>query len=374
LDKHIHIVCLDVPYPPDYGGVFDLFYKIKSLSEAGIRIHLHCFEYGRGQQKELDEYCEEVHYYPRNTGHKGMSVSIPYMVSSRANESLLNNLLKDNYPILLEGIQCSYFLFTGKLEGRKVILRLYNVEFHYYRQLARQTRSILKKIHYWNESRLLKKYERAIAGKCLILAVTENDVNDYKSLFNAKQIAYLPAFIGWNFPLCQEGVGTFCLYHGNLSVPENEKVARWLLEDIFNDIDIPFVVAGKNPSSMLENLAHKKQNTCLVANPSEKEMFDLIQKAQVNIMPSFTTTGIKFKLLYSVFCGRHCIVNEEMTEGTKLESACHIASNADAFKSILMQLYRKPFEDEEIHLRENLMHHYYNNSENAKRLIKWIWP
>ena len=374
MDKHLHIVCLDVPYPPDYGGVFDLFYKIKSLSEAGIRIHLHCFEYGRGQHKELDKYCEEVHYYHRNTGHKGMSMSIPYMVSSRANASLLNNLLKDDYPILLEGIQCSYFLFTGKLEGRKVILRLYNVEFHYYRQLARQTRSILKKIHYWNESRLLKKYERAIAGKCLILAITENDVNDYKTLYNAKQIAYLPAFIGWNFPLCQEGVGTFCLYHGNLSVPENEKVAKWLLEEIFNDIDIPFVVAGKNPSSMLENLAHKKQNTCLVANPSEKEMFDLIQKAQVNILPSSTTTGIKFKLLYSVFCGRHCIVNEEMTEGTKLESACHIASTADAFKSIVMQLYRKPFEDEEIHLRENLMHHYYNNSENAKRLIQWIWP
>jgi glycosyltransferase involved in cell wall biosynthesis len=374
LDKHLHIVCLDVPYPPDYGGVFDLFYKIKSLSEAGIRIHLHCFEYGRGQHKELDKYCEEVHYYPRNTGHKGMSMSIPYMVSSRANASLLNNLLKDDFPILLEGIQCSYFLFTGKLEGRKVILRLYNVEFHYYRQLARQTRSILKKIHYWNESRLLKNYERAIAGKCLILAITENDVNDYKTLYHAKQIAYLPAFIGWNFPLCQEGVGTFCLYHGNLSVPENEKVAKWLLEDIFNDIDIPFVVAGKNPSSMLENLAHKKQNTCLVANPSEKEMFDLIQKAQVNILPSSTTTGIKFKLLYSVFCGRHCIVNEEMTEGTKLESACHIASTADAFKSIVMQLYRKPFEDEEIHLRENLMHHYYNNSENAKRLIQWIWP
>ena len=373
MDKHLHIVCLDVPYPPDYGGVFDLFYKIKSLSEAGIRIHLHCFEYGRGRKKELDAYCEEVHYYSRNTGHKGMSMSIPYMVSSRANESLLANLLKDDHPILLEGIQCSYFLYTGKLEGRKVILRLYNVEFRYYRQLAQQTRSLFKKIHYWNESRLLKKYERAIASKCLILAVTEKDVNDYKTIFNARHIAYLPVFIGWNFPLCQEGVGTFCLYHGNLSVPENEKVAKWLLEEIFSELEIPFVVAGKNPSSQLEYLAHKKQNTCLVANPSEKEMFDLIQKAQVNILPSFTTTGIKFKFLYSIFCGRHCVVNEAMTEGTKLESACHTASNADAFKSILMQLYRKPFEDEEIRLRESLMHHYYNNAENAKRLIQWIW-
>ena len=373
MDKHLHIVCLDVPYPPDYGGVFDLFYTIKSLFEAGIKIHLHCFEYGRGKKTELETYCVEVVYYTRNTGHKGMSMSIPYMVSSRANDDLLTNLLKDDHPILLEGLQCSYFLSTGKLDDRKVILRLYNVEFRYYRQLANQTRSWLKKIHFWNESRLLKKYERSIANKCLILAVTENDVRDYKTIFDARQIAYQPVFVGWNFPLCQEGIGTFCLYHGNLSVPENEKVAVWLLEEIFSDLEIPFVIAGKNPSPLLENLAHKKQNTCLVANPSEKEMFDLIQKAQVNILPSFTTTGIKFKFLYSVFCGRHCIVNEEMIEGTKLESACHIASGADAFKSILLQLYRKPFEDEEINLRENLMHHYYNNGENAKRLIQWIW-
>jgi hypothetical protein len=362
-----------VPYPPDYGGVFDLFYKMKSLSEAGVRIHLHCFEYGRGRKNELDAYCEEVHYYSRNTGHKGMSMSVPYMVCSRANDALLGNLLNDDYPILLEGIQCSYFLYTGKLKGRKVILRLYNVEFHYYRQLARQSGSLFKKIHYWNESRLLKKYESVIANKCLILAITEKDVVEYQNIFHAKQIAYLPAFIGWNFPLCQEGLGTFCLYHGNLSVPENEKVASWLLEEIFRELEIPFVIAGKNPSMQLELLAHKKHNTCLVTNPSEKEMFDLIQKAQINILPSFTTTGIKFKFLYSVFCGRHCIVNKEMTEGTKLESACHVANNADAFKSILMQLYRKPFDDEEIHLRENLLHHYYNNAENAKRLTAWIW-
>lgn len=274
---------------------------------------------------------------------------------------------------MLEGIQCSYFLNMGKLEERKVILRLYNVEYQYYRQLAKQTTSWIKKLHYWNESRLLKNYERAIANKCLILAVTEKDVQDYKSIFHAKQIAYLPVFIGWTFPLCKEGIGTFCLYHGNLSVPENEKVAAWLLEEVFNKIEIPFVIAGKNPSPKLEQLAHEKQHTCLVANPSEKEMFDLIQKAQVNILPSFTTTGIKFKFLYSIFCGRHCIVNEEMTAGTKLDSACHIASGSEAFSSVLMQLYRKPFEDEEIHLRENLMHHYYNNSENAKRLINWIW-
>lgn len=374
MEKHLHIISFDVPFPPDYGGIFEVFYKIKSLSEAGIKIHLHCFEYGRGQRKELEQYCEKVYYYERNTGHKGLSVSAPYIVSSRANEQLLKNLLADEYPILMEGIHSTYFLAFGHLQKRKVIVRLHNVEYKYYNQLARQSRSLSKKIFYWREAIMLKKYEALIAkSHALILAITEKDAATYRIEFGAKNIACLPPFIGWDFPLCQEGVGTFCLYHGNLSVPENEKVATWLLEHVFSDVEIPFVIAGKNPSTKLEKLAHKKQHTCIVANPSEKEMQDLIQKAQVNILPSFTTTGVKFKLLYSVFCGRHCVVNDKMTEGTDLGSACHIAANEEAFKSILVQLYRKPFEDEEIQLRQNLMHHYYNNTTTANRLISWIW-
>jgi glycosyltransferase involved in cell wall biosynthesis len=374
LENHLHIVSFDVPYPPDYGGAFEVYFKIRSLSEKGVKIHLHCFEYGRGNPKELEQYCEQVHYYQRNTGHKGLSVSAPYIVSSRANEELIINLEKDNHPILLEGIHCTYFLQLGSLKDRKVIVRLHNVECNYYRQLARQSRSLSKKFFYLREAIMLRKYEKKIAAsKALILAMTEKDAAFYRTELGAKNVDFLPAFIGWDFPLCQEGLGTFCLYHGNLSVPENEKVAIWLLDHVFSNLEIPFVIAGKNPSAHLEKLAHKKKHTCIVANPSDKEMQDLIQKAQMNILPSFTSTGVKFKLLYSVFCGRHCVVNEKMTEGTELGPACHVATTENAFKSIIMQLYRKPFEEEEVQLRENLIHHYYNNGKTAAQLINWIW-
>ena len=44
--REIHIVCFDVPHPPDYGGVIDIYYKVKSLHELGIKVHLHCYQYG----------------------------------------------------------------------------------------------------------------------------------------------------------------------------------------------------------------------------------------------------------------------------------------------------------------------------------------
>lgn len=369
----LHIVSLEVPYPADFGGVFDLFHKIRKLHEKGTRIHLHCFRKHREPQVELEKYCASVHYYHRNTGHKGISMSIPYIVSSRVSEELEENLNKDNYPILLEGIHCTYLLYAGKLKGRKVIVRLHNVEYQYYGQLATQSHSLPKKIFYSWESYRLKQYEKAIAqSDALLLGITEKDCALYRKEFNAKNIAFLPAFLPWDFPICQEGMGSFCLYHGNLSIAENENVAIWLLEKVFNKLEIPFVIAGKDPSPHLQRLAHVNKHTCIVSNPGTTEMQDLISKAQILILPSFTNTGIKYKLLTSVFSGRHCIINDKMEKGSALGPACHIANSADAIASVVTQLFRKPFDDHEIQLRQKLLHETYNNEITVSRLIRWI--
>lgn len=374
MEKHLHIVCLDVPYPVDYGGVFDLFYKIQALHAAGIHIHLHCFEYGRGEQKELNRYCVEVNYYPRNKGHKGFSNCVPYIVSSRSSERLIGNLLKDNYPVLLEGIHCTWPLYVDQLQNRKVLLRLHNVECEYYRHLFRHERSLLKKIYFYNESRLLKKYEAQLAGKVPILTVAEKDSQLYKEKFGASTITHLPVFIPFQEVKSEEGLGTYCLYHGNLSISENEKAAIWLLEKVFCKLKIPFIIAGKNPSSHLQRIAQQRCHTCLIKNPGEEQMRELIAKAQINILPSFNETGIKLKLLNALFNGRHCLVNEAAVAETGLEAACHIGSNALAFQEIIMQLYRHVFGREEIRLREKLLCGTFNNERNAERLIKMIFP
>jgi hypothetical protein len=187
-------VCLDVPYPPDYGGVFDLFYKIKTLHKLGIKIHLHCFEYGRGQQDELKKYCENIFYYKRNTLMNGTLLKIPYIVSSRISSKLLKNLLKDEYPILLEGIHCTYYLYHGELNSRKVLVRLHNVEFEYYHQLAKSANHFFKKMYYVLESKLLKKYEKSIAQKARLVAVNQKDVRTYQRVFNATDVKFLPVF------------------------------------------------------------------------------------------------------------------------------------------------------------------------------------
>lgn len=365
-------MCLDVPYPVDYGGVFDLFYKLPALKEQGVKIHLHCFKYGRGEQPELFKYCVSVNYYERLKGHQGISTSLPYIVATRKNEELLQNLLKDDYPIFMEGVHCTYPLVDERFKDRKCFVRLHNVEHTYYRHLYESAGLDTKKAYYWWESKLLLQYEQRIANRAEFWGVTKKDVAEYRAL-GCSNIDVLPLFLPPWTVSGLEGKGTFCLYHGHLAVAENEKAASWLLEKVFDNLEIPFVIAGKNPSRRLKTLAHSRLLACIVENPSEAEMHDLIQKAHIHILPSFNATGIKLKLVNALYNGRHCVVNEAAVEGTGLEEACHIGSNEQAIKSIISQLYFQPFAEEEIKLRRRLLDNMFNNTANAKQMVKWIW-
>jgi hypothetical protein len=373
VDKHLHIVCLDVPYPVDYGGVFDLFQKVKGLHAAGVTIHLHCFEYGRGEQPALNEFCAEVRYYARCEGHKGFSHKLPYIVCSRSSSQLLDRLLQDDYPILLEGVHCSYLLNDERFAGRQILLRLHNVEYQYYRQLYHSERSLLKKLYYLHESNLLRSYENRIAGKVKILAVSEKDREQYRTEFGAGNIQTLPVFLPFEEVSTREGTGCFCLYHGNLSVPENEQAVAWLLKNVFSELELPLIISGRKPSARLVRLIGQFPMVCLIANPSQEELQDLIAKAQVNILPSFNCTGIKLKLLNALYNGRHCIVNHGMVDGTGLGPLCHVVEGADQMRSKIEEVYTQPIRPDEIAMRERLLSGIYDNRKNIARLLRSIW-
>lgn len=367
MNNHLHIICLDIPYPPDYGGVFDLFYKLPALHSLGIKIHLHCFEYGRGEQPALDEFCERVYYYPRNYSFKYL-LRLPFIVSSRINNQLLKNLSQNNYPILMEGIHCTYFLYANHFQNRKIAVRLHNVEYEYYRQLSRSEKSIFKKLWFAFESKKLFRYEKKIASKALFLAVNEKDKKTYESL-NAATVQFLPVFLPFQQIESETGKGSYCLYHGNLSVAENEQAALWL-SNIFLPMEKKLIIAGKNPSKhLIENLKKNKQ-VQLISNPAEEEMNLLIKNAHIHLLPSFNNTGIKIKLLNALAKGRFVLANEQTVAGTGLDQLCALAETPDDFQKSIIQLFEKDFSQEEIEQRKNILLPLFDNQKNAETLCQ----
>lgn len=374
MDKHLHIVTHDVPWPADFGGVFDLFYKIKALHQAGIKIHLHCYTHQRYEQSMLNRYCASVDYYPRIKKLSFFQNLIPYIVQSRRSKKLLANLLKDDYPILLEGMHCTFHLYNGLLNKKNVFVRLHNVEHRYYKKLFSHERNLLKKTYYFIESILLLRYEKRIVSSAPCWTVSKTDLQYFKEKkYAAKELNFLPVFIPWNEIHSTVGIGNFCLYHGNLSINENEEVACWLIDAIFCYINIPLVIAGKNPSEKLKKKVYEHPNMCLVENPSDFELSDLIKKAQINVLPSFNETGVKLKLLNALFNGRHCLVNAEGAAGSMVENLCHLANSAESFKNKIEWLYQLEFSKSAIEERKEQLQSVYNNQQGAEKIISWLY-
>ena len=64
----LHVVSFQVPFPPDYGGLIDVYYKLKALKEAGYSVVLHTYRYGVDEQPDLLKVADTVYYYERLTG------------------------------------------------------------------------------------------------------------------------------------------------------------------------------------------------------------------------------------------------------------------------------------------------------------------
>ncbi|MEP6466524.1 MAG: glycosyltransferase family 4 protein, partial [Parafilimonas sp.] len=164
-----------------------------------------------------------------------------------------------------------------------------------------------------------------------------------------------------------------CLYHGNLEIEENEYAILWLLKNVFKDLDIPLVIAGKNPSKKIIAAIKKYANASLIANPGEAQMHEIILKAHIHVLPSFNTTGIKIKLLNALYNGRHCVANNSMIAETSFKNLCHIVDTANEFKERIQLLYHQPFTAAEKDYRIQFLQTEFSNKENAKQIVQWIW-
>lgn len=371
-NKHLHVVAFDVPYPPNYGGVIDVYYKIKALADLGVKIHLHCFEYGRPLRKELSEICYTVKSYPRQLGVVHFFNSLPYIVNTRRNNDLLNNLSKDNFPVLFEGLHDCYYLENFRLINRKRIVRMHNIESDYYYSLASVETNWFKKLYFLIEAKKIEKYQHTLKSASALLAISEKDSNFLKKINPATHV--IPAFHQNKDVKTIPESSNYALYHGNLSVGENNDAALFLVNQVFNNLPYKLIIAGNNPSKKLIKAVKQFKNIELLTNTDYQTINQLIALAKINVLPTFQATGIKLKLLNSLYIGKHCLVNQSMVSGTGLEELCTIANTAEEWKDKIQMLFNTSFNMvDETEKRKNILNLIYNNEKNAQKLIEIIW-
>lgn len=365
----LHVVSFAIPYPANYGGAIDVFYKIKALSELGIKIKLHAFEYDRGPAKELEHYCEKVYYYPREKKKSKLLSEIPFIVITRADEQLLNNLKLDQDPILFDGLHTTYFAHHPDLKNRFKMLRSHNIEHDYYMGLADVERNLIKKGFFNLESKKLLEYEKnSIQLFDAILAISEKD----KEYFSDKHpnVLMVSAFHTNEKVELPQGNGAFYFYHGSLDVGENNEAALFLIQKVFAGRIEKLVIAGKNPGQELVALCDRYDNIELKSNVDHQEILRLMKNAIANVLPTFQATGIKLKLLLALYQGRVALVNEPMIENTGLEDLCLVAKTGQEFNDLIDQLSDHQWnKEEEEAKRTKVLNSRFGNQINAQKII-----
>jgi hypothetical protein len=349
--------------------VIDVFYKIKALHKLGVEITLHCFQYGREKSSELEKICKKVYYYPRISGFLSNLSFQPYIIKTRRSSELLNNLLKDESPILFEGLHATYYIKHKELRSRIKIVRTHNIEHKYYYKLFKAEKKPFQKVFYLVESFKLFFAQKRLKYADGVAAISRTELKYFIDKFTNSYLIN-PFHSNENIDI-KPGRGDYILYHGNLSVAENVKAVKFLVEKVFMNIDFAFIIAGKRPSRELARKISAYQNVKLVSSPGPEEMRELIQNAHANILVSFQDTGIKLKLIESLFLGRHCVANKTIIGNSGLDDLCEIGNSPAELSIQIKKILDTDFNDNHIEIRKRILENF-RNEQNAGLLISMI--
>lgn len=340
IDKKIQIVSFNNPYPPDFGGAIDLFYKIEALNELGVKVYLHIFYDLRNDISELIPLCETINLYKRNKSFVKHLSLIPYCVNTRLSTELINNLNKNKAPILFESLRTTGVLRKHTFK-QKIAVRCHNIEHDYSWGLFRSERNWLKKIAYFLEGYKLKHYE-SVLNKAQALITLSYYENSYYGKHFKNTSYYIPVFHGNKEFEVENGFGEYALFHGDLTVSDNMRSAFFII-NVFKDLKKPLIIASSKYISRLIDEINKYENISFQLISSKNHLDNLIKKSHINTLFSFQRSGTKLKVFNALYKGKHCIVNTNMIDDPDVLRVCEVAENKIEYQNKVNNLFEKDF-------------------------------
>lgn len=362
---HLHIVCLDNPFPPNYGGAIDMYYKIIALTRAGFKPVLHIFH--KGDRTEiapiLRQTVEAIFFYKRNHYIHYLYGRVPYFIRSRPTKILAQKIRSLPGPVLIEGVHCGNLL-SEKLPDYPLILRAHNYETSYYFELALNEDNWFRKYYYMNEAQKLKLFEPQIWLKAHgVAAISKEEV--YRIEETQPNVKWCPAFIS-EYPesqkltICQDPI---LLFHANFGIKENQMAGEWLLQVILPRLTPAYELwlAGS------EIPKHWKDTTRVKIIKDPENMAGVIRQAGVIVLPIRQRSGVKLKYLESVNYNLRVVCTGETIVGTGLERDAIIFEGIRDTVEKIEKTFRGEYDTSFLNL-QTTFRKFYNNDKNASTL------
>jgi hypothetical protein len=230
----------------------------------------------------------------------------------------------------------------------------------------------IKQKFFFLEAQRLQQYEPILNKATAIAGISPMETAYLQSTYGHTH--YIPAFHSNNDVASLTGKGEYVLYHGNLSIPENDNAAIYLASKVFPLLSQSCIIAGSNPSQMLQKAVTKYAHIQIKANLTADEIFALVRNAHVNALVTFQSTGIKLKLLNALYRGRHIVANTPMVEETGLENLCQVSDEPKLMADQIKNCFLTPFTEKDIEHRTKTLGATFNNKINAGKLLQLLHP
>jgi hypothetical protein len=160
----ILIASMAFPYPPNFGGAYDVYWRIRQLSALGHDIELVYCEKNKPTKDRIEHmsnYLSRQYFVKRKNKLIDFFSHLPLQVLSR--KEIQNIEFKSKYDLLVvEGDYVSSILKNKTLEFQKNILRIHNDEKEYFYSLYKSESNLLKKVYFLFESIKFKYYSKKL--------------------------------------------------------------------------------------------------------------------------------------------------------------------------------------------------------------------
>lgn len=362
--KKILIVSpIPVSYPPQDGYSMVVFYRSYFLKKfANIESDIIVPEDEKYPAKNLidSRVFNNVFSYARNNKLKALiksfyTINIYYMLRFDINNKLLENIISyiknEQYYAVIFDHSFSYLLYQKlikniSIDKNKVIYWSHNIDYIDFKNLAYENPNLLKKIFYWITYKKLKKIEiNYIKEISKICSVSKHEIKFLKDMNPMAKVLWIPPILPTleitnkdqkNLNEILSSIGSYkykILFTGGLKKSSNFISAIWFANKVFpiikKELNVCFIIVGKDPSKEIINLVNKNKDLFLFQNvPSIESFYEI---SDLVIVPLFNPAGIKLKLIEALKYKKKVVARPEALLGAGLEDIVPSATEPEDF-------------------------------------------
>jgi len=223
--------------------------------------------------------------------------------------------------VQLEGINLAPYIPTIRANSTaKVVMRAHNVEFEIWERVADTTSFLPKKWYLRYLVKQLKKYEIAqLSQYDLLLAMTERDLAYFKQLAPIRQSLVTPIGLDlkdYKNALVASPPPYSISFIGSLDWMPNQDGLKWFLENVWGIIhkkhpELTFHIAGRNTPQWVFD----KAGNGVVVHGEVEDAKAFIQAHPITVVPLFSGSGMRVKILESMALGRVLLTTRIGLEG-----------------------------------------------------------